>query len=116
MHTDRRLAADLAAAITDVRDPDDELAVETVTDYLLDEDRINRYLIGLQDDCTRASFYCTATRSIAYKPVTGDSPSELVDTVPGVTNRHDLRVWIDDQEWSWLHPRYRWIVEYRPDE
>ena len=111
MEHERHLEADLRTAIEGVRRDDDDLDIEEVSSYLLSEDRINRYLIGLQDDCTRASFYCTATRSIAYKPVTGQSPSELVDTVSGVTNRQRLRDWIVDQEWSWIHPRYRWLLE-----
>ncbi|MXV64211.1 hypothetical protein GS429_19500 [Natronorubrum sp. JWXQ-INN-674] len=111
MGHERQLEADLEAAIGAVRRPDDDLDIEQVSEYLLTEDRINRYLIGLQDDCTRASFYCTATRSIAYKPVAGESPSKLVDTVTGVANREQLRDWIVDQEWSWIHPRYRWLLE-----
>ncbi len=107
---ERKLEEELIEAIVDVRHNDDELDVEQVTEYLLAEDQINRYLIGLQDDCTRASFYCTATRSIAYKPVTGESPSKLVDTVTGVTNRQQLRDWIVDQEWSWIHPRFQWLL------
>ncbi|SDK23365.1 hypothetical protein [Natronorubrum texcoconense] len=111
MEHERQLESDLEAAILDVRRDDDELDIGQISEYLLSEDRINRYLIGLQDECTRASFYCTATRSIAYKPVTGESPSKLVDTVPGLANRQQLRDWIVDQEWSWIHPRYRWLLE-----
>ncbi|WP_440769165.1 hypothetical protein [Natronorubrum sp. DTA28] len=111
MEHERQLESDLEAAILEVRRDDDELDIGKVSEYLLSEDRINRYLIGLQDECTRASFYCTATRSIAYKPVTGESPSKLVDTVPGLANRKQLRDWIVDQEWSWIHPRYRWLID-----
>jgi len=111
MEHERQLEADLRASIAAVRRDGDDFDIEQVSTYLLTEDRINRYLIGLQDDCTRASFYCTATRSIAYKPVTGQSPSKLVDTVSGVANRAQLRDWIVDQEWSWIHPRYRWLLE-----
>lgn len=110
MEHERQLKADLEGAIRDVRRDEADLDVEQVSGYLFEEDRINRYLIGLQDGCTRASFYCTTTRSIAYKPVTGEPPSTLVDTVPGITNRGQLRDWIVDQEWSWIHPRYRWLI------
>ncbi|GAB7017728.1 hypothetical protein [Halostagnicola bangensis] len=107
---ERELEESLIEAIDDVRHNSDDLDVDEVSEYILGEDQINRYLIGLQDDCTRASFYCTATRSIAYKPVTGESPSKLVDTVTGVSNRQQLRDWIVDQEWSWIHPRFRWLL------
>lgn len=108
---ERQLETDLESAILAVRQEGDGLDAGRVSAYLLGEDQINRYLIGLQNDCTRASFYCAATRSIAYKPVTGGSPSELADTVPGTTNRRQLRDWIVEQDWSWLHPRYRWLLE-----
>ncbi|APX95868.1 hypothetical protein [Natronorubrum daqingense] len=111
MGHERDLESDLQSAILSVRQEDDDLAIDEISEYLLSEDQINRYLIGLQDECTRASFYCTTTRSIAYKPVAGESPSKLVDTVPGIVDRAQLRDWIVSQEWSWIHPRYRWLLE-----
>ncbi|RQH02292.1 hypothetical protein [Natrarchaeobius oligotrophus] len=112
MHSDheRRLRADLVEAISAVNHRT-AVDVEAVSEYLLEEDQINRYLVGLQDECTRASFYCTATRSIVYKSITEEPPSTLAGTVPDVANRRRLRDWIVDQEWSWIHPRYRWLLD-----
>ncbi|MCU4741168.1 hypothetical protein [Natronoglomus mannanivorans] len=114
MDPETRLEADLRNRLAETRS--DERADE-LCHRLLEKDTVNEYLIGLQDDCTRALFYNTATRSITNEPLEeSDSDSAPTEHIPNITNRNRLRAWIVDREWSWIHPRYRWIVTRGPSE
>lgn len=113
MSHERRLEADLRATLADAYGED---RARDLTRALLEVDEVNRYLIGLRDGATRALFYRTDSRSIADEPVATNSQAgderrrQSTEHVPSIVNRTHLREWIANREWTWLHPRYRWIV------
>ncbi|MCU4973976.1 hypothetical protein OB955_14680 [Halobacteria archaeon AArc-m2/3/4] len=109
MHYADRLEASLSKAIVDDRG---EHGADKLATMLLEADTTITWLVGLRYNCAQAILW--RRRVIFTAPVSLDqfkSQRRVNPEGKEFYNREELLEWISDQTWSWLHPRYRWILQ-----
>lgn len=85
-------------------------------DDILDRDRVSTYLVGLYEDAEYVIFYDHTRNAVIGYPFADNSLNGGERTVlERVSQREKLHNWIAEQnfeQWTWLHPRYRWIYGF----
>ncbi|WP_317175818.1 hypothetical protein [Halomontanus rarus] len=107
-YTDR-LEASLLKAIVDDRG---ERGADKLAMMLLEADTNITWLVGLRYNCAQAILW--RRRVIFTAPVSLDqfkSQRRLNPEGKEFYTREELLEWIPTQKWSWLHPRYQWILQ-----